>query len=73
MFEGMLNQYGWVSQEIKRDPLTAIHENHTAGPKPLSTRGKRAIVIGSMSSTKILMRTCKIFRGYTKIKKLTIK
>lgn len=59
----MKKSYEWIDQSIKENPFRAYQEFHTTEPKPSTTRGARAIVIGAINQRQIIMETCKLFRG----------
>lgn len=63
VWSGMKKSYEWIDQSIKENPFRAYQEFHTTGPKPSTTRGARAIVIGAINQRQIIMETCKLFRG----------
>lgn len=63
VWSGMKKSYEWIDQSIKINPFRGYQEFHTTGPKPSTTRGARAIVIGAINQQKVIIESCKLFRG----------
>lgn len=62
----------WIDPIISKNPERAYKKFRTSGPIPSTTKGKRAIVIGAISSDGLVRSSFEFLLGFAHIKKIIL-